>query len=334
MTALASARPRSCDAWMSRRSERTSRSWSARSGTESRWCTWTPGATSQRPVRCIDAEQEYVTGHNAAVHRGAHALAEEATDAYESARERIAAFVGADVRRGGLHQERHRGDQPRRLLASATPTVRPTTADAAAAVPARARRRDRRHRDGAPRQPRAVAGTLPAHRGDAALVRGHRRRPAGPVEIDRTDQRAHQGGGVHPPVERAGHDQPGRGAGRRGPRGRRANGARRLPVGAAHAGRPARARRRLRRVLRAQDARPERGRRAVRAARAAGRDAAVPHRRLDDRAGLHGALDLRAAAGAVRGRRADDVAGGRPRRGRRLPGPRRDERRRGARERR
>jgi len=52
------------------------------------------GATSQRPVPVIDAEQEYVTAHNAAVHRGAHQLAEEATDFYESARERIAAFVG------------------------------------------------------------------------------------------------------------------------------------------------------------------------------------------------------------------------------------------------
>ena len=52
------------------------------------------GATSQRPVPVIDAEQEYVTGHNAAVHRGAHQLAEEATDFYESARERIAGFVG------------------------------------------------------------------------------------------------------------------------------------------------------------------------------------------------------------------------------------------------
>src|SRR5664279_4774631 len=52
------------------------------------------GATSQRPIPVIDAEQEYVTGHNAAVHRGAHQLVEEATDFYESARERIAAFVG------------------------------------------------------------------------------------------------------------------------------------------------------------------------------------------------------------------------------------------------
>ncbi len=52
------------------------------------------GATSQRPTPVIDAEQEYVTGHNAAVHRGAHQLAEEATDFYESARQRVATFVG------------------------------------------------------------------------------------------------------------------------------------------------------------------------------------------------------------------------------------------------
>ncbi len=53
------------------------------------------GATSQRPRQVLDAEREFLENHNAAVHRGAHQLAEEATDAYESARERIAAFVGA-----------------------------------------------------------------------------------------------------------------------------------------------------------------------------------------------------------------------------------------------
>ena len=48
---------------------------------------------SARP-RVIDAEQEFVTTSNAAVHRGAHQLAEEATDPFESAREPMAAFVG------------------------------------------------------------------------------------------------------------------------------------------------------------------------------------------------------------------------------------------------
>ncbi len=53
------------------------------------------GATSQRPVQVLDAERNFLLTCNAAVHRGAHQLAEEATDAYESARERIAVFVGA-----------------------------------------------------------------------------------------------------------------------------------------------------------------------------------------------------------------------------------------------
>jgi cysteine desulfurase / selenocysteine lyase len=53
------------------------------------------GATSQRPRQVLDAERAFLERHNAAVHRGAHQLAEEATDAYEAARARIAAFVGA-----------------------------------------------------------------------------------------------------------------------------------------------------------------------------------------------------------------------------------------------
>ena len=52
------------------------------------------GATSQRPRQVLDAERAFLEQHNAAVHRGAHQLAEEATDAYEAARARIAAFVG------------------------------------------------------------------------------------------------------------------------------------------------------------------------------------------------------------------------------------------------
>ena len=54
------------------------------------------GATSQRPLRVWEAERDFVMGCNAPVHRGSYQLAEEATDAYESAREKIAAFVGAD----------------------------------------------------------------------------------------------------------------------------------------------------------------------------------------------------------------------------------------------
>lgn len=53
------------------------------------------GATSQRPLPVLDAERDFLLHHNAAVHRGAHQLAEEATDAYEGARADIAAFIGA-----------------------------------------------------------------------------------------------------------------------------------------------------------------------------------------------------------------------------------------------
>ena len=53
------------------------------------------GATSQKPLSVIDAESNFYKFNNAAVHRGAHQLAEEATDAYEGARLKVAKFLGA-----------------------------------------------------------------------------------------------------------------------------------------------------------------------------------------------------------------------------------------------
>jgi cysteine desulfurase / selenocysteine lyase len=55
------------------------------------------GATSQKPLQVLDAERDFLTTSNGAVHRGAHQLMEESTDAYEQGREDIAAFVGADT---------------------------------------------------------------------------------------------------------------------------------------------------------------------------------------------------------------------------------------------
>jgi cysteine desulfurase/selenocysteine lyase len=55
------------------------------------------GATSQKPEIVIEAESDFYRFHNAAVHRGAHQLAEEATDAYEGARAIVAAFINASV---------------------------------------------------------------------------------------------------------------------------------------------------------------------------------------------------------------------------------------------
>jgi cysteine desulfurase/selenocysteine lyase len=54
------------------------------------------GATSQKPLSVIEAESDFYKFHNAAVHRGAHQLAEEATDAFEGARLKVANFIGAN----------------------------------------------------------------------------------------------------------------------------------------------------------------------------------------------------------------------------------------------
>ena len=53
------------------------------------------GATSHKPTVVLDAEREFYERHNSAVHRGAHQLSEEGTEAYEAARATIAAFIGA-----------------------------------------------------------------------------------------------------------------------------------------------------------------------------------------------------------------------------------------------
>ncbi|HEY6789543.1 MAG TPA: cysteine desulfurase [Trebonia sp.] len=53
------------------------------------------GATSQHPRQVLDAEREYYERHNAAAHRGAHLLGEEATETYEGARAKVARFIGA-----------------------------------------------------------------------------------------------------------------------------------------------------------------------------------------------------------------------------------------------
>jgi len=53
------------------------------------------GATSQRPNQVIDAEADFYRYHNANAHRGLYQLGEEATELFEGARAKLAAFVGA-----------------------------------------------------------------------------------------------------------------------------------------------------------------------------------------------------------------------------------------------
>jgi cysteine desulfurase/selenocysteine lyase len=55
------------------------------------------GATSQKPFQVLDAERNFYEQSNAAVHRGAHLLAEEASIAYEGARQVLADFLNAEL---------------------------------------------------------------------------------------------------------------------------------------------------------------------------------------------------------------------------------------------
>lgn len=57
-------------------------------------------ASAQRPRAVIEAMSEFYRARYANIHRGVHTLSEEATAAYEEARDKVAAFVHAPDRRG------------------------------------------------------------------------------------------------------------------------------------------------------------------------------------------------------------------------------------------
>ena len=50
-------------------------------------------ATTQKPIQVINTITDFYTNHNSNIHRAVHALAEEATEAYETARDKIAKFL-------------------------------------------------------------------------------------------------------------------------------------------------------------------------------------------------------------------------------------------------
>ena len=60
------------------------------------FCYLDSAATSQTPIQVIDAVAEYYSDYNANVHRSIYAIGEKATRAYESARERVSQFIGAE----------------------------------------------------------------------------------------------------------------------------------------------------------------------------------------------------------------------------------------------
>jgi cysteine desulfurase/selenocysteine lyase len=57
-------------------------------------------ATTQKPNQVIQAMDDYYRNNNSNVHRGIHTLAEEATAAYEAARQRVAQFINAPSDKG------------------------------------------------------------------------------------------------------------------------------------------------------------------------------------------------------------------------------------------
>ena len=115
----------------------------------------------------LDAERDFYTTRNAAAHRGAHLLGEEATDAYEGARARIAAFLHAEP---GEIVFTKSATEAVNLVAYAMSNAA-TFGPEAAPVRGRSGRRGAGHRVRAPRQPGALAAVVRAHRRHAALVR-------------------------------------------------------------------------------------------------------------------------------------------------------------------
>jgi cysteine desulfurase / selenocysteine lyase len=55
-------------------------------------------STTQKPNQVIDAITDYYRNHNANIHRAVYALAEEATEAYEASRDKIANFINVKNR--------------------------------------------------------------------------------------------------------------------------------------------------------------------------------------------------------------------------------------------
>jgi cysteine desulfurase/selenocysteine lyase len=56
-------------------------------------------ASAQRPLAVIEATDDFYRNHNANIHRGVHTLSQEATEAYEGARAKVAGFINAHSER-------------------------------------------------------------------------------------------------------------------------------------------------------------------------------------------------------------------------------------------
>ena len=200
-------------------------------------------ATSQKPRQVIEAIDSYYRHSNANIHRGVYALAREATDLFEGARERVAAFVGWDT-------------ATTIFTRNATEAIN-LVAYAWGREHVGRGRRGAHHPHGAPLQHRALAAALRGARRDAALPVRVRRAassrstsstrcsPSGRVKLVAVAHVSNVLGTINP-VEEIARARAGR---------RRRDAGRRRAGRAADAGRRGRDRRRLLRLDRPQGAR-------------------------------------------------------------------------------
>jgi cysteine desulfurase/selenocysteine lyase len=113
-------------------------------------------STSQKPRVVIDAVADYYRGYNANVHRGIYEIGEKSTAAFESARSKVARFINAPDSREIVFTRN--ATEAINLVAYSWGRRNIGRGDQ---IGAGARRRHRAHRDGAPRQPRALADPRP-----------------------------------------------------------------------------------------------------------------------------------------------------------------------------
>ena len=298
------------------RSARTSRSSTARSTATAAGLPRQRGTPRRSRGRCSTRCASYYERHNANVHRGVHTLGQEATEAYEGARDKVAAFIGAPTGDEVVFTKNStEAHQPGRLrvrnaAAARRPAVPLGPGDEVVIT-------EMEHHSN------IVPWQLLCERTGATL-RWFGITDEGRLDLSDLDELINERTKVvvvRARVQHPRHGQPGR---RRSSDRAREVGALvvldALAVGAAHAGRRAGARRRLRRLHRAQDA-------AARPASACCGAAASCSTRMPPFLGGGSMIEtvtmagstFAAAAAPVRGRHAADRPGGRARRGGRLP---------------
>ena len=201
-------------------------------------------STSQKPRAVLEAIDTYYREYNANVHRGIYTIGEKATAAYEASRATVARFLGVPDPHEVVFTRN--ATEAINLVAYSWGRKNIGRGDVIVLT-------EMEH------HANLVPWQLLAQEKDADLefIPITDDGDPAPGRVRRLAQAQAQAGRVHPRVEHAGHDQPGRGHDPPRPRGGRARAHRRRAGRAAHPGRRRRDGRRLLRVQRPQDARPD-----------------------------------------------------------------------------